>query len=93
MALVIALHRRAVSSRLPLSYVVPALAGAALFPGNYTAYTPGHDVVARGRFFDYDFSRTFDDALWQPRNSEAADWDTSSSYNRSIAQAGEPERS
>ena len=43
--------------------------------------------------FDYDFSRTFDDALWQPRNSEAADWDTSSSYNRSIEQAGEPERS
>ena len=53
-----------------------------LWPGNYTAYTPELEVAATGRFFDYDFSRSFDDALWLPGDPESVDWDTSSSYNR-----------
>lgn len=53
-----------------------------ILPGSYTAYTPEHDVAARGRFFDYDFSRPFDERPWMPDDSESVDWDTSSSYNR-----------
>ena len=53
-----------------------------VLPGSYTAYTPEHEVAARGRFFDYDFSRQFDEGLWVPDDTESVDWDTSSSYNR-----------
>jgi len=52
------------------------------WPGNYTAYTPELGVAATGRFFDYDFSRTFDEKLWLPGASGPVEWDTSSSYNR-----------
>jgi len=53
-----------------------------IWPGNYTAYTPEHELAARGRFFDYDFARPFDEKLWSPGNPESVDWDSSSSYQR-----------
>lgn len=53
-----------------------------VWPHTYTAYTPENDIAAKGRFFDYDFSRPFDEAELLPGNGESVIWDTSSSYYR-----------
>ena len=53
-----------------------------VWPHTYTAFTPANDVAAKGRFFDYDFSRPFDDKLLLPDDTDEVRWDTSSSYYR-----------
>ena len=58
-------------------------ANGLVWPGTYTAYTPEHDVAAKGRFFDYDFSRHFDETLLFPGSSDSVRPDTTSSYFRS----------
>lgn len=53
-----------------------------VWPHAYTAYTQENEIAAKGRFFDYDFSRPFNEELLSP-NDKPIDWDTSSSYYRS----------
>lgn len=53
-----------------------------VWPHEYAAYTPELEVAARGRFFDYDFARPFDESLLFPGDAEEVRPDTSSSYRR-----------
>jgi hypothetical protein len=53
-----------------------------IWPESYSAYTPEGEVAAHGRFFDYDFSRPFDETLLFPGSEELATPDNSSSYFR-----------
>ena len=55
-----------------------------VWPHTYTAYTPENDIAAKGRFFDYDFSRPFDERMLVPDKTKAVTWDTSSSYYRRV---------
>ena len=57
--------------------------GGITWPHTYTAYTPENEVAAKGRFFDYDLSRPFDEKVLVPDETKPVRWDTSSSYYRS----------
>jgi len=52
------------------------------WPGTYSAYSPDGAVAAHGRFFDYDFSRLFDERQLFPGASVEVIPDISSSYYR-----------
>jgi len=71
---------RAISQLVvPESYVE---VNGMIWPEAYSAYTPEGEVAAQGRFFDYDFSRPFDERLLFPDDKRSFDPDTSSSYFR-----------
>lgn len=55
-----------------------------LWPEEYSAYTPEGELAARGRFFDYDFSRPFDARLLFPEDTTLLRPDISSSYFRKL---------
>jgi hypothetical protein len=65
---------------VPETYVE---ANGLLWPHEYAAYSPDGALAARGRFFDYDFSRPLDAALLFPGDSGQITPDDSSSYHRS----------